>query len=243
MPLGSQQGCYKAGKTTPLERHRNRSCLLLSQCVLAWCHAQNLGYIWTEESQKNLERKLSAVEVASAFIDEDPTALTAIAEALSHCGDWQRASGYFERALALDPNNAWAWARYGWVAGYSGKADRARAWFKRAMTLSPADPLAFNVRMGLALSLALAGELSEAVSIAREVVNQHPDATWPHQLMTAWSAMSGDEDTARWASKELLAAEPGFTIELCLTRTVFRVAPHWTDQMAEGLRQAEFPER
>jgi hypothetical protein len=61
-------------------------------------------------------------------------------------------------------------------------------------------------------------------------------------MMSAWSAMSGDEDTARWAAKKLLAAEPGFTIQRYLTRPVFRAIPQWADQMAEGLRQAGLPE-
>lgn len=148
-----------------------------AHAFLAWCHAQNLGYIWTEEPENDLECALSAIEAAAVSIDDDPTALTATGGALSHCGDQERASAYLERALALDPNNAWGWARYGWVASYKGQPDRARERFERAMTLSPADPLAFNMRMGLALSLALAGDLAEAVSIAREVVNKHPEVS------------------------------------------------------------------
>ncbi|QND43549.1 tetratricopeptide repeat protein (plasmid) [Rhizobium leguminosarum bv. viciae] len=213
-----------------------------AHAFLAWCHAQNLGYIWTDEPEKDLECALRAIEVAAASIDDDPTALTATGGALSHCGDQEGASAYLERALALDPNNAWGWARYGWVASYRGQPDCARERFERAMTLSPADPLAFNMRMGLALSLALAGKLSEAISIAREVVNKHPEVTWPYRMMSAWSAMSGDEDTARWAAKKLLAAEPGFTIQRYMTRPVFRASPQWADQMAEGLRQAGLPE-
>lgn len=53
--------------------------------------------------------------------------------------------------------------------------------------------------------------------------------------------MSGDVDTAQWAARKLLAAEPGFTIQRYLTRPVFRAAPQWADQMAEGLQQAGLP--
>lgn len=76
----------------------------------------------------------------------------------------------FERALALDSNNARA--RSGWVASYQDEQIRAKERFERAITLSPADPLAFNMRMGLAL--ALTDSLGEAISIAREVVIQAP---------------------------------------------------------------------
>lgn len=214
-----------------------------AHACLAWCHAQNLGYVWTEEPGRELELALSAIEAATRSIDDDPTALTAVGGAISHCGDQDRAAAFLERALALDPNNAWAWARFGWVASYKGEPYPARERFERAMTLSPADPLAFNMRMGFALALALAGSLAEAVSIAREVVSKHPDVTWPYRMMTAWSSMSGDEDTARWAATKLLAAEPGFTIERYMKRPVFRAVPQWADQMAEALRKVGVPER
>ncbi len=214
-----------------------------AHACLAWCHAQNLGYIWTEEPERELELALRAIEAATRSIDDDPTALTAVGGAISHCGDQERAAAFLERALALDPNNAWAWARFGWVASYKGEPHRARERFERAMTLSPADPLAFNMRMGFALALALAGSLSEAVSIAREVVNKHPDVTWPYRMMAAWSSMDGDHETARWAATKLLAAEPDFTIERYMKRPVFRAVPEWADQMAEALRRVGVPER
>lgn len=51
-----------------------------AHAFLAWCHAQNLGYIWTDEPEKDLECALRAIEVAAASIDDDPTALTATGE-------------------------------------------------------------------------------------------------------------------------------------------------------------------
>lgn len=213
-----------------------------AHAFLSWCYAQHLGYIWTDEPERDLERSLKAVEAAVGSIDDDPTALTAVGGALSHCGDQERAAAYLERALALDPNNAWAWARYGWVASYKGEPGAAER-FERALTLSPADPLTFNMRMGMALSLAMAGSLSEAVAIAREVVNKHPDVTWCYRMMAAWAAMSGDLTTARWAAGKLLQIEPHFTIERYLSRPVFQGVPEWADRTAEGLRQAGLPER
>ena len=80
-----------------------------AHAFLSWCYAQHLGYIWTDEPERDLERSLKAVEAAVGSIDDDPTALTAVGGALSHCGDQERAAAYLERAIALDPNNAWAW--------------------------------------------------------------------------------------------------------------------------------------
>ncbi len=213
-----------------------------AHAFLAWCYGQRLGYIWSEEPERDLERCLSAVEAAIGSIDDDPTALTAVGGALSHCGDQERAAAYLERALALDPNNAWAWARYGWVASYKGETGATER-FERALTLSPADPLAFNMRMGMALSLAMAGDPAKAVAIAREVVHKHPDVTWCYRMMTAWAAMAGDLETARWAAGRLMATEPDFTIERYLTRPVFRGEPQWARKTVEALRLVGLPER
>ncbi|HEV7322128.1 MAG TPA: tetratricopeptide repeat protein [Ensifer sp.] len=213
-----------------------------AHALLAWCHAANASYLWSEQPEHELEKACAAVE-AAGLISDDPTALTAAGAAMSICGDQERATIFLEKALTLDPNNAWAWARLGWLAIYKDEAARATERFQRAMTLSPRDPLAFNMRLGMAFSLAMGGALSQAIAIAHDVVNTYPDVTWTYRHLAAWSAMSGDLQTARWAARKLLAGEPGFTIERYRALPWFRNISQWEDQMAAGLRQAGLPER
>jgi len=212
-----------------------------AHALLAWCHASNASYLWTEEPERELEKALGAVEAAGSIRD-DPTALTAAGAAMSICGDQERATTFIEKALTLDPNNAWAWARLGWVALYKGEPTRATEWFQRAMTLSPMDPLAFNMRIGMAASMAMTGSLSQAIAIARELITSHPDVIMSYRFLATWSAMSGDLETARWAAQKLLAAQPGFTIERYRSLPMFRHLPMWADQVAEALRLAGLPE-
>ncbi|CDM61107.1 MULTISPECIES: BTAD domain-containing putative transcriptional regulator [Rhizobium] len=213
-----------------------------AHALLAWCHASSASYLWTEHPNPELEEALVAVEAAGA-ISDDPTALAAAGAAMSMCGDQDRATTFIEKALTLDPNNAWAWARYGWIAIYMGEDTRATERFQRAMTLSPMDPLAFNMRLGMATSLAKAGSLTQAIAIAREVIAGHPDIIMSYRYLAAWSAMSGDLEAARWAAQKLLAAQPGFTINQYRSLPFFRHLPTWADQVAEALRQAGLPDR
>ncbi|MEI2302243.1 adenylate/guanylate cyclase domain-containing protein [Ensifer sp. MJa1] len=213
-----------------------------AHALLAWCHAANASYLWTGEPEGELESARAAVKAAGS-ISDDPTALTAAGAAMSICGDQQRATTYIEKALTLDPNNAWAWARLGWLAIYKDEATHATEHFQRAMALSPRDPLAFNMRMGMAFSLAMAGSLTQAIAIVHDVANSYPDVSWCYRHLTAWSAMNGDLETARWAAQKLLAAEPGFTIERYRALPWFQSIPQWQDRMAEGLRMAGLPER
>jgi len=213
-----------------------------AHALLAWCHASKAAYLWTDQPERELEKARTAVEAAGS-IGDDPTALTAAGSAMSMCGDQERATTFIEKALKLDPNNAWAWARHGWIAIYKGEAARAPERFQQAMALSPMDPLTFNMRLGMATAMAATGSLSQAVAIAREVIATHPDIIMSYRYLAAWSAMDGDLETARWAARKLLAAQPGFTIEQYRSLPFFRYMPEWADQVAEALRLAGLPER
>jgi tetratricopeptide (TPR) repeat protein len=142
-----------------------------AHALLAWCHAMKAVYVWSGAPERELEFALTEADTAAGAIDDDPTALSAAGAAISLCGDQQRATALIEAALALDPNNAWAWARFGWIAIYRGEPDRAKERFKRAMTLSPLDPLAFNMSMGTAIATAMGGALPEAIAMVREVIH------------------------------------------------------------------------
>ena len=140
-------------------------------------------------------------------------------------------------------NNAWAWARYGWIAIYRAEPAQATERFQRAMGLSPMDPLAFNMKIGMAASMAMTGSLAQAMSIARELTTSHPDVIMSYRFLATWAAMSGDLETARWAARKLLAAQPGFTIARYRALPFFRHLPAWADGVVEALRLAGLPER
>jgi hypothetical protein len=95
----------------------------------------------------------------------------------------------------------------------------------------------------MATSMAMAGSLPQAIEIALELITGHPDVIMSYRFLATWSAMSGDLDTARWAARKLLAAQPGFTIEQYLSLPMFRHLSKWADQVAEALRLAGLPER
>lgn len=168
--------------------------------------------------------------------------MTAIASALSLCRDQDGATAYIERALALDPNNAWAWTRYGWIAVYRNDAQRAKEGFDRALKLSPLDPFALPLGAGMSTAAAMTGDYGEALRILREVLDRNPRVTWCYRMLAAWSALVGDLDTANRAVQELLAHQPNASIELYrIYSPVNHVLPYLA-KMVEGLRLAGLPE-
>jgi TolB-like protein/Flp pilus assembly protein TadD len=210
--------------------------------LLAWCHALNATYLWTAEPEREVAAARRAVDATTGLIDDDPTAMTAAGAAIGFCGDQAGASALLERALALDPNNAWAWARWGWTGIYRAQPEQALERFEKAMKLSPLDPFAFNTRMGMASALACSGRPDEAVVIAKDVTRKHPDVTWAHRLLASWAAMAGDMETARSAACKLLVANPDFTIRRYLAIPGFQDMPEYRARLVRGLRDAGLPE-
>lgn len=210
--------------------------------LLAWCHALRVTYLWSQNPDDEIGMARRALDKAMGLIDDDPTALTAAGAVTGLCGDQDGASALIERALALDPNNAWAWTRWGWIAIYRGEAELAAQRFDNAMKLSPLDPFAFNTRMGTAAALARMGRFDEAASIAKNVTKRHPDVTWAYRQLASWAAIAGDLPTARLAARKLLAAQPDFTIQRYLAVPTFRDMTEYRDRLAQGLRDAGLPE-
>ena len=213
-----------------------------AHALLAWCHALKATYLWTTEPERETEAARRAVDATAGLIEDDPTALTAAGAATGFCGDQAGASALLEQALALDPNNAWAWARWGWTGIYRAQPERALERFEKATKLSPLDPFAFNTRMGMASALACSGRPEEAVAIAKDVTKKHPDVTWAHRLLASWAAMAGDMETACSAARKLLAANPDFTIRHYLAIPGFQDMPEYHARLAQGLRDAGLPE-
>jgi TolB-like protein len=213
-----------------------------AHALLAWCHALNATYLWVSEPEREVEAARGAVDAAAGRIDDDPTALTAAGAATGFCGDQESASALLEQALALDPNNAWAWARWGWTSIYRARPHEALERFEKAMKLSPLDPFAFNTRMGMASALACSGRPVDAVDIALDITRKHPDVTWANRLLAAWAGMAGNVKIARSAARKLLVANPDFTIRRYLAIPGFQDMPEYRDRLAEGLRAAGLPE-
>jgi len=215
-----------------------------AHALLALCHSRDVVYLWSPDPAASLRCTRTAVDAASGLINEDPTALAAVGAAISNCvDDLSRAASYIESALSLDPNNASAWAGYGWLAAYQDEPDKARERFERSLALSPLGSLAYDLRMGIALALSLKGEYVQAAKLIQEMLNKHPQVTWAYRQLAYVSALAGDLPTAREAIKMLLAAHPSASVELMKVCHPVRHIPRAFNQMLDGWRLAGLPEK
>ncbi|HXN21136.1 MAG TPA: winged helix-turn-helix domain-containing protein [Candidatus Dormibacteraeota bacterium] len=99
-----------------------------------------------------------------------------------HERSWSAAENEVQRAIALNPNNAWAHQSYGYQLSSVARFDEAIAEMKRALDL---DPLAPNKHQSLAATLYRAGRYDEALQHFREVPDPDANSERRHRYIAA----------------------------------------------------------
>ena len=127
------------------EAHRIDAGYGRASAFAAWARAQQVVYNWADDIAAMRAEGDRLIALAADTVNDDPTALCALSTAtMLLFGDLDRAQSFVDRALLLDPNLAWGWARRGFLNVYRGEAEAGTACFERAIRLSPLDPFSFN---------------------------------------------------------------------------------------------------
>ncbi|MEM7614207.1 MAG: tetratricopeptide repeat protein [Pseudomonadota bacterium] len=185
--------------------------LALAMC--GWAQAQEVTYMWTDDPARDRARAIALADRAATHAADHAPTLTAVAATLTLVTDqMDRAAHFIDRALAIDPNNAWAWLRRGWLHGFEGDTPRAMAAFDTATQLSPLDPFRFNCAFGRAYALRAADKLAEAEALVEEGLRLNPAATWALRMMVALRYGQGNIAGAKEAAARLMANYPHVTV-------------------------------
>jgi len=212
----------------------------LALSLSAWCSGQRVVYNWSHDVEKD---KAEAIQKAQAAVDlagDDPFVLTVLGAALSITRQFPAALLMVEKALALDPNSAWAWNRSGWLRTYTDDADAAIEHFERAIRLSPFDPMIFNSYVGIAAAHFVAGRYELSVFWFEKACLTNPKAVWINRTLAPACVFAGKQKEAEAAVRKLQAAYPELTVRAVRSAHVFSEAV--LDRLAEGLRRAGLPE-
>ena len=185
----------------------------LPAALAAWAHGQQVAYNWTTDVAQERRTAQKLVEQAVMSVHDDPTALPALASAMMQLGgDVAQAAALADRALALDPNHAWAWMRRGFGQVYLGNPEEGLVAFERSARLSPMDPFGFNVHLGMGLAHFAAGRPGQAIGLARQALAERPGLIWPYRDMAVYQAHGGDIDAARDSLARFLENHPWVTL-------------------------------
>jgi adenylate cyclase len=212
----------------------------LALSLLAWCHAQRAVYNWTDEPAAARRQALQLAQQAAALSAEDPTVLAILGAAHTVARDFDSAAVHLTRAVALDPNSAWARQRTGWLDVNCERPDAAIVHFERAKRLSPLDPMGFITDFGIGAAHFVAGRYAEAASWTQKGLSQQPRASWSLRVLVPALVHAGRIAEARQALARLLEAHPGLTI--AKVRDSLSFGSGTMERIADGLRQAGLPD-
>jgi adenylate cyclase len=153
-------------------------------------------------------------------------------------GDFDTAREMVARAIASNPNAAFAWSTRGWTYRVAGNPEEAIRSFERAVLLSPFDPLLLVTFTEMAVAFISLGRFEEAVAAAKKALGQNHTFAASYCCLTTALAHLRREAEAREAADHLLELIPDFRISKWVARSSLR-----PDQLfIDGLRKAGLPE-
>jgi TolB-like protein/Tfp pilus assembly protein PilF len=180
----------------------------------AWILAQQVTYMWSRDPAAERQEALDLAERASRRAGHHVPTLVAIAATYAQAGvDHGLARHHLTTALKLDPNNAWAWLRQGWLHQYVGEVSEAMDCFDTAERLSPLDPFLHQIHFGRAAALyRWTEDADHGLRMIEEGLLRFPGVIWPLRMLAVGYMRQGRTEKAQDAAARLLERLPHLTI-------------------------------
>jgi tetratricopeptide (TPR) repeat protein len=156
-------------------------------------------------------------------------------------GDHANGEALIDRAIALNPNLAWAWLFSSWVKVWHGEPEVAIERIQRSMRLSPNDPHSFTMYSAMAAAHFFAGRYTESLSWAEKSLRERPNYLLPMLVAAASKALAGPLAEAERTMALVRRLDPALRIST-LKNLYFASQPEHAARWAEGLRLTGLPE-
>lgn len=181
---------------------------------LARWHLFSVLQHWSHDATRDGEAAYQASERALALDDESSVAL-AVAGSV-RIGLSQDVAGglaLYDRALAANPNDSFAWMLRGTAHAFRGDgADAVRA-SDQARLLSPLDPLHFLYDCHGAAAALAADDPARARSLAERSLRANAQHLSTYRVLAIAQMLGGDGTAARDTVRRLLVLDPKATAE------------------------------
>jgi len=210
--------------------------------MAARCYSQRKSSGWMVDRARETAETATLARRAAELGRDDALALCSAAAAqLFVVGDFDRAAAYVERALALNPNLAWAWLSSAMLNAFGGEPEVAIEHAQRALRLSPHDMQIFAMQFCIGLAHFFAGRYTEAMSWATMACSERPDHIPATCLAAASAALGGNHAAAADALTHLRRLAPGLRIANLDEPFPIR-RPADVAKWADAMRRAGLPE-
>jgi adenylate cyclase len=187
--------------------------------VAGSCHLINVNQGWAADPKSEIAEGLRLIRLALSIDGNDDVALSILGRATAaFFKDYNAAREMADRAVASNPNAAFAWGERGWTYQLAGQPEEAIRSFERAIRLSPFDPLISSRFAGMGIAFIGVGRFDEAVAAAKNALQTKPTYASAYRCLAAALAHLGRDAEARKTVAQLLEIEPDFRISEWVAR-------------------------
>lgn len=202
-----------------------------------------VGQGWAKDREAAVNDAAHHAERAVTLDPQDAKGLTIaghVRASLQRC--IREGSTLHERALALNPNLAMAWALSGFAHLHLGDWEEGERRLRRYKQLAPTDPHAFHYDTGFSLVALAKRDYEGAVIAGRSVSEMNPAFSAACESYLAALGYLGQMQEAAVVRRRLLTIDPAFSIESYLRDSPFEQVQD-REHVAQGLRLAGVTEQ
>jgi adenylate cyclase len=166
----------------------------------------------TQDPAKSLQTAIEYLEKATELTDDDkgqPYAVLGNLYAIKK--DYDKAIDLGEKAVALVPNGADAYAWLAMTLNYAGREQEALQLFEKALRLNPLPPAFYYLNLGS--TYRVLERYEEAIAMYKKAVALTPNNIFAHINLAATYNFIGKEEEAKASAAEVLRINPKWSLE------------------------------
>jgi len=210
--------------------------------MLATTHVMDAVYGWSTSREASLGVALVSAERGLALDDQDAMVIRSAGLVHFFSKNHDAALNYYQRAVAVNPNEAENRSLLGAALGVAGDYEAAREQFEEAFRLSPRDSHIAIWYNYLALAAFIAGRDTEAVAWAQKTIQANPTFPGGPRTLAASCGNLGQIAEAVAARQKLQELQPHVSIAQLRESLPYFKEADTMERYLEGLRKAGLPE-
>jgi len=178
---------------------------------LGYTHFWDARFGWSESPAKSFQRAFELAQKALAMEESIDLGHSLLASFYLLMRQYDKAIAEGERAVALNPNGAFAYMVLAAIVGCAGKWEESALYSKKSMRLNPfPEPGDYWI---LGRAYFMTGQYDESIATSKKALQANPDFLFAHVFLAACYSSMGRDAEATAAAKEVLRINPKFTIE------------------------------
>jgi len=182
-----------------------------AHAMLAWTYAFEVMNGWTDDRDAALQQ---AGRIATRALEIKPDlSLAYFVRGLSYREQHEYVKALVEaqKGIEYDPSDAKGHVLLATLMYYAGRPQEGLALIREAMQINPHHPYNYHFHLGQAYFVL--HRYQEAIDALNLGLSSNPTSERMRVWLAASLAQSGDIEAARWEVEQVLAADPGFSLQ------------------------------